>query len=179
MSMDWRGVTDWRGAMLLVGRLSVGLGVVLVVLGLAKVALLAMQTVRSRETIATIEAATRRQIGSGGSVDLSWQDAEGVTYRAGGVQISNELGRKLRLGSRLARANLKIRYQPKSQRPSVLVVEDLPEHIRSAAALAIAGFLAVSAGSALILAIMLSGNGDGRVSPWRLTLLEPGNDKRR
>ena len=171
--------TDWRGAVQLVGRLSVGLGMVLVLLGLSKGVLLLLQAVRGIETIATIEAATRRSVGSGGSVDLAWQDADGITYRTVGVAISHELGRKLRLGSRLARANLRIRFQPRSLRPAVLVVEDMPEHIRSAATLAIAGFLAISGGSALILAMLLGGDNARRISPWRLPLPEPGSENRR
>ena len=174
--------TEWRAAVGLVGRISVWLGMVLVVAGFAKAALLFIQSSRSLETLATIDSATARSFGSGGHVDLSWHDAAGTTYHATGVQVTHGLGRRLQLGSPLSRAQLKIRYQPKTDRPAILVVDDIPERVRSAAALAIAGFLAMSAGSAMILGLMLAGSVGAARSPalgLRPSSLEHDADNRR
>ena len=148
----------WRSAVDLVARISVWLGMVLVVLGFTKATLLMIQSSRSLETLATIDAASVGGIGFGGLVDLSWQDATGATYRAAGVPVTYGLGRRLRLGSPLSRAQLRIKYQTQGARPTVLIVDDIPVRIRNSAALAIAGFLAITAGSGLILGMLLAGD---------------------
>jgi hypothetical protein len=169
----------WNGAVQLVGRISVCLGMVLVVIGFTKATLLLIQSSRSVETLATIDAASARGVGYGSLVDLSWQDLSGATQRAVRVPISYDLGRKLRLGGRLSRAQLKIRYQLANNRLNVLVVDDLPERLKTAAALAIRGFLAISVGSALILGMMLFGGPSGGItSAWHRAALQPDSDNR-
>ena len=169
----------WNGAVQLVGRISVWLGMVLVVIGFTKAALLLIQSSRSIETMATIDAATGRGVGYGSLVDLSWEDRTGATQRAARVPITLDLGRKLRLGGRLSRAQLKIRYQMANNRPNVLVVDDIPERIKTASALAIGGFLAISAGSALILGMMLFGGAFSEFAPpWRNAASHPDIDNR-
>lgn len=171
---------DWSGAAYLVGRISVWLGLALVLVGLAKTTILYVQSHRGLETLATIESTAGRGFGTGGWVDLSWRDAAGATRQAAGVPVTSGLGRKLRLGSALARSHLRIRYQPNTERPSILVIEDVPEQIKSAAALSIAGFLAITAGSLLVLAMMLSGRAFGSVAlpdDRRVTTNAPAADR--
>jgi hypothetical protein len=148
--------TDWFGAAYLVARILVFLGLGLAVLGIAKAASVAFQSRGSLETLATIEAASPR-VGGGGLVELSWQEPDGAMRRVAAVPVSRALGRKLRIGSALGREKLRIRYRAGPQSPSypVVVVDDLPEQVRSAASLAIGGCLAVTAGSLLVLSLLL------------------------
>lgn len=150
-------VKDREGAAHLVGRMSVLLGLILVVIGCGKYGMVYVQSHRGSEAMATIDASTSRAMGNGGWVDLSWQDTGGATRHAFNVPVTSGLGRKLRLGSALSRAGLKIRYEPSNTQGNVVIVEDVPEQFKNAAALAIAGFLAMSAGSAIILATLLFG----------------------
>ena len=155
---------DWPGAAHLVARILVWLGLGLAILGFGRTLLVVAEARRGIETLATIEAATRSASG-GGRVELSWQEPTGELRRAVDVTVSRALGRKLRIGNTLWREKLRIRYRPgllsASPARAVVVVEDVPEQIKSAAALAIAGFLAMSAGSFLILALMLKGAATG------------------
>lgn len=155
---------DWVAAANLVGRMLALLGALLVAIGGFKTAALYLQSHRGLETVATIDAAAGHQFGTGGWVDLSWRDDGGTMRQALGVQVTGRLARKLRLGSALARTHLRIRYRPDDIRSAILVIEDVHEQIKSAAALCIAGFLAISGGSGLILALMLSGLGTARTS---------------
>ena len=148
---------DWSGAAHLVGRMLVWMGLVLVAVGITKTSMLYLQSQRGLETLATIDSTANRSLGTGGWVDLSWLDTAGATRHAFGVQVTNGLGRKLRLGGALARTHLKIRYEPDSTKASILVVEDVPEQIKSAATLAIAGFLAITIGSFMVLGLILWG----------------------
>lgn len=150
---------DWDGAAHLVGRMSVLLGLILVAIGGSKYALVFVHSHRGAEAMATIDAATQRTMSSGGWVDLSWQDTGGAARYAFNVPVTSGLGRKLRLGSSLSRAAVKIRYEPDDTQGAVVIVEDVPEQFKSAAALAIAGFLAMSLGSAIILGTLLFGQG--------------------
>ena len=149
---------DWDGAAHLVGRMSVWLGLVLVLFGFARAATLYAQSHRGLETLATIDSTASSRMVSGGWIDLTWRDDAGAIKRASAVQVSSSLARKLRLGSALARTHLRIRYLPDDDRAAVLVVEDIPERMKSAAGLTIAGFVAISAGSLLVLSLMLSGH---------------------
>jgi hypothetical protein len=157
---------DWFGAASLVARILVFLGLGLALLGLARAGMIAFQSRGSLETLATIEAASSR-LGGGGLVELSWQEPGGAMRHAAAVPVSRALGRKLRIGNSLGREKLRIRYRPGPQSPQnpVMVVDDLPEQVRSAASLAIGGCLAVTAGSLLVLALLLwrrrSGDGSG------------------
>lgn len=144
-------VNEWRIAARLVARMTIGVGLLLVAVGGFKSMLLYAESRRGLETLATIDAAANRALGTGGWVDLSWQDPAGITRQALGVEVTGGLGRKLRIGSTLTRSQLRIRYRPDSARPAVLVVDDVPEQIRRASALSIAGFVAVSAGSFIML----------------------------
>jgi hypothetical protein len=148
--------TDWFGAAFLVARILVFLGLGLAVLGIAKAATVAFQSRGSLETLATIEAASSR-VGGGGLVELSWQEPNGAMRRVVAVPVSRALGRKLRIGNALGREKLRIRYHAGPQSPSypVVVVDDLPEQVRSAASLAIGGCLAVTVGSLLVLSLLL------------------------
>lgn len=150
-------IKDWDGAAHLVGRMSVVLGLILVAVGCGKYAMIYLQSHRGAEALATIDAATLRAMSTGGWVDLSWQDAGGAARYAFNVPVTSGLGRKLRLGGALSRANLKIRYEPGDAHGAILIVEDVPEQFKNAAALAIAGFLAISAGSSIILGTLLFG----------------------
>ncbi len=151
-------VKEWDGAAHLVGRMSVLLGLVLVAVGCGKYALLLVQSHRGAEAMATIDASTQRTMSTGGWVDLSWQDRGGGARYAFNVPVTSGLGRKLRLGSTLSRAAVKIRYDTDNAQSGVMIVEDVPEQIKSTAALAIAGFLAMSAGSVIILGTLLLGH---------------------
>ena len=151
---------DWINAAHLVGRISVGLGLILVAAGCFKIGALYVQSHRGIETLAAIEATAGRGLTAGGWVDVSWRDTAGTLRQAFGVPVTYRLGRKLRLGSDLMRAHLRIRYQPDKVGAPILVIEDVPEQIKSAAALSLAGFIAVSAGSLAILALLLYG-GEG------------------
>lgn len=151
-------VKDWDGAAHLVGRMSVLLGLILVAIGCGKYAVLFVHSHRGAEAMATIDASTQRAMSTGGWVDLSWQDTGGGARYAFNVPVTSGLGRKLRLGSSLSRAAVKIRYEPDNAQGAVVIVEDVPEQVRSAAALAIAGFLAMTVGSAIILGTLLLGD---------------------
>ena len=148
---------DWISAAHLVGRISVGLGLILVAAGCFKIGALYVQSHRGIETLATIESTARRGLTTGGWVDVSWRDTAGTLRQAFGVPVTYRLARKLRLGSELTRAHLRIRYQPDKVSASIVVIEDVPEQIKSAAALSMAGFIAISAGSLAILALLLYG----------------------
>jgi hypothetical protein len=148
--------TDWFGAAHLVARILVFLGIGLALLGIGKAGLLAVQSRGSLETLATIDAATPR-VGGGGLVELSWQEPGGSLRHAMAVPVSRALGRKLKIGNALWREKLRIRYRPGPQSPQqpVVVVDDLPDQVRNAAALAIGGCLAVTVGSLLVLGLLL------------------------
>ncbi len=154
---------DRLGAAHLVARILVWLGLGLAALGFVKTGLVVYEARSGIETLATIEA-TAARVGGGGRVELSWQEPTGEMRRAVDVGVSRALGRKLRIGNTLWREKLRIRYRPgvALAARSVVVVDDVPEQVKSAAALAIAGFLAVSAGSFLILGLMLQGRLRGR-----------------
>jgi hypothetical protein len=148
---------DRLGAAHLVARILVWLGLGLAALGFVKTGLVVYEARSGVE-------ATAVRVGGGGRVELSWQEPTGELRRAVDVGVSRALGRKLRIGNALWREKLRIRYRPgvASAARSVVVVDDVPEQVKSAAALAIAGFLAVSAGSFLILGLMLPGSLRGR-----------------
>lgn len=146
---------DGSSAAYLVGRMTVLVGLLLVAFGAFKGSRLLLENQRGIETLATIDASESRTVGFGGWVDLSWRDAGGDTRRAIGVEVSRDLSRKLRLGRPLSRANLRIRYQPGAVQQAVVIVDDVPERIKGAAALAMAGFLAISAGSLVVLLTLL------------------------
>jgi hypothetical protein len=147
---------DWFGAAELVARILVFLGLGLALLGMARAGLIAFQALGSLETLATIDATSSR-LGGGGLVELSWQEPGGALRHAAAVPVSRVLGRKLRIGNPLWREKLRIRYRPgpQSAQNPVVVVDDLPDQVRGAASLAIGGCLAVTAGSVLVLALLL------------------------
>lgn len=151
------GANEWRMAAGLVARMTVGFGAALVAMGVYQGASTYRDSHRGLEVLANIDAAINRGLGASGQVDLSWQEPSGVRRQARGVAVTGGLGRKLRLGNVLSRAQLRIRYQPGSERSSVVVIEDVPEQIKRAAALSIAGFMAMTGGSLLMLAMLLVG----------------------
>ena len=142
---------EWQVAASLVARMTLGVGLLLVAIGAVKTGRLYAESRRGLETLANIDGATYSTLGVGGWVDLSWQDPAGVTRQALGVEVTGGLGRKLRIGSAITRSQLRIRYRPDSARPEVVVIDDVPEQIRRAATLSIAGFFAISAGSFMML----------------------------
>jgi len=150
--------SDWMRAAHLVARITVLFGLALVCAGVGRSGLVLISSTRGMETLATIEATTPRSIG-GGWVDLSWQDLAGEVRRAPNVEVSRRLARKLRLGGTLSRTLLRLRYRPDEPRatlaPTVVVVDDIGENVRRASSIAIGGFLAVTAGSLIILALLL------------------------
>ena len=143
--------SEWLIASRLVARMTLGVGLLLVAVGGFKTGLLYVESRRGLETLATIDGAAFRTFGASGWVDLSWQDSAGVTRQALGVVVTADLGRKIRIGNSLTRSQLRIRYRLESARPAVVVIDDVPEQIRRAAALSIAGFFAISAGSFMML----------------------------
>lgn len=162
-----RNRTDWYAAAHLVARILVWLGVGLAALGFMRTGLTVYEARSGIETLATIETAAARA-GGGGRVELSWQEPNGELRRAVDVAVSRALGRKLRIGNVLWREKLRIRYRPglaavSALRP-VVVMDDVPEQVRSSASLAIAGFLAMSAGSALIMLLTMLGNAPARMA---------------
>lgn len=146
---------DGRTAARLVAQMTVAIGLLLVVVGLSRTYAVYAESRRGLETLATIDAAAIHRLDTGGSVDLSWRDAGGATRQAFGVEVTSDLGRKLRLGNPLVRAQLRIRYRPDSPRATVLVIEDVPPRIKRASALSIAGFFAITAGSLIMLWLSL------------------------
>ncbi len=162
-----RSRTQWFVAAHLVARMLVWLGFGLAALGFGRTVLTVYEARSGIETLATIEAAAAL-IGGAGRVELSWQEPTGETRRAVGVGVSRALSRRLRIGSIMWREKLRIRYRPglaasTPVRP-VVVVDDVPEQVRSSASLAIGGFLAMTAGSALIMVLLLFGDARGRTA---------------
>jgi hypothetical protein len=159
---------DWIGAATLIARMLVWLGIALAVLGFVRTGLVVWDTKRGTETLANIEGAKPR-LGGGAVVTLSWPGTTGTQLHAPNVDISRAVARKLNLGRALSRTQLRISYRPNSVMrylvPPVLAVDDIPEHVKSAAAHAVAGFLALSAGSAIMLGLLIfQSNG---FSPFR------------
>jgi hypothetical protein len=153
---------DWLGAASLVARMLVWVGVAVAVLGFTRTGIVVFETNRGAEALATIESAAPR-LGGGALIKLSWREASGATWRAQSVEISRALARKLNLGRVLSRTQVRIRHRPDSFFrfivPPVVAVDDIPEHVKSAASLAVAGFLALSAGSAIMLGLLLLNGG--------------------
>lgn len=151
--------SDWGGAARLIARMTIWLGLALTAFGFGRAAMVVLENTRGVETLATIEASTTRRLGGGGWVELSWRDLAGDIRRAGGIEVSRNLSHKLRLGGSLSRSHLRIRYRPgpasTSTPPTLILVDDVPEHIKRAASLSIAGFLAISAGSLIMLGLLL------------------------
>ena len=143
----------WDSAARLVGRVSVGLGLLLIIVGLARFGTHMIQSRNGIEALATIENAGFAGLGPavGGQLDLSWRDASGTLRRAYGIPVSRDLSRKLKLGRPLSRSFLRIRYPAGGTAGPILIVDDVPAQIRGAGALSVAGFLALSAGSLLML----------------------------
>ncbi len=148
---------DWSGATLLIARIIVLLGLGLALLGFGRTLLVLFEVARGVETVANIESAVAVP-GAGGRVDLSWRDPGGEMRMASGVGVSRLLARKLRLGYALSRANLRIRYAASARSgaaQSVVVMDDVPDLIKRSAALAIGGFLAITAGSMIMVGLLL------------------------
>jgi hypothetical protein len=149
---------DWNGATLLIARIIVLLGLGLALLGGVRTLWTLFEVARGVETLANIESAA--PVGATGSaVELSWRDPAGEIRRASGVPVSRLLARKLKLGFPLSRANLRIRYalanRAAAAPQSVVVMDDVPDLVKRSAALAIAGFLAIAAGSAIMVGLLL------------------------
>ena len=147
MGIDWDNVTE------VIGRITVGLGVLLALLGMTRLVLQLAHERGGIETLATIEAAAHagQPPYHGGRVDLSWRDATGAVQYASGIVVSSALSRKLKIGRPLSRSFLRIRYQPDTSPGQVWIVEEATAHMPFAAAVGVAGFLVISAGSLLIL----------------------------
>jgi hypothetical protein len=140
----------------LVARMMLGVGLMLATAGCGSEILLYLQSSGGVEAVADIDAASRTALGTGGVLDLSWWDTRGARHEALGIEVTNDLSRKLRIGGTLARVQLRIRYRQVGNLPSVLVVEDVPAKFRHAGAMAIAGFLAITSSSAILLALALT-----------------------